>query len=540
MLGPPVALGLVLGSLAFAAALTPSLIPRGGVLQGLVAGLSFTAAYALTAGLSAIWKYLEIPVADARHQHLWLAIAAGLSAIILSVGLSQATAHQNSIHMVMGLPPVETARPATILIVAIPVVFLLISLGRIFRMIISLQANWLARFIPLRVAILIGITTASGLFWLIGNGVLARGALRLMDSAYAQVDRVIPPDFAAPTDPTKTGSSSSLVRWEDLGAEGRRRIASGPARPAIESVRGATAREPLRVYVGRNSAATVKQRAELALNELIRIDAFSRKALVIATPTGTGWIDPRAMAPVEYLLDGDLASVSVQYSYLPSWLSLLVEPEYGLETARAVFQTIYGHWRGLPVASRPKLYLFGLSLGALNSDLSVDIFDILADPFHGAFWVGPPFASRTWRQVTNQRLPGSPAWRPSYRNGSLVRFSTQIDTFNDAPAPWGPLRIAYLQYASDPITFFETKSIFRRPDWSLDPRGQDVSPEFKWFPVVTFLQLIADMMTATVAPVGYGHVYHADHYLNGWVAVLGDQNWSASDIQKICAALRDP
>jgi uncharacterized membrane protein len=82
--------------------------------------------------------------------------------------------------------------------------------------------------------------------------------------------------------------------------------------------------------------------------ELKRVRAFDRAVLVIATPTGTGWVDPAGMAPLEILHRGDVASVSVQYSYLPSWLSLLVEPDYGADTARAVFRVVYDYWRSCP------------------------------------------------------------------------------------------------------------------------------------------------------------------------------------------------
>jgi uncharacterized membrane protein len=58
---------------------------------------------------------------------------------------------------------------------------------------------------------------------------------------------------------------------------------------------------------------------------------------------------------------------------------------------------------------------------------------------------------------------------------------------------WGPLRMAYLQYASDPLTFFSVRLLYREPEWMRDPRGPDVSPALRWFPVVTMLQLAADM-----------------------------------------------
>src|SRR5690606_13661648 len=125
----------------------------------------------------------------------------------------------------------------------------------------------------------------------------------------------------------------------------------------IGALTGRPAREPIRVYVGLRSADTPAQRARLALEELLRVGAFERSALILVTPTGTGWIDPAAMDAVEYLHDGDIASVAMQYSYLSSPLSLIVHPEFGADAALALFAEVYGYWTRLPKAHRPKLYL---------------------------------------------------------------------------------------------------------------------------------------------------------------------------------------
>ncbi|HAJ88051.1 MAG TPA: hypothetical protein DCP33_14310, partial [Pseudomonas sp.] len=94
---------------------------------------------------------------------------------------------------------------------------------------------------------------------------------------------------------------------------------------------------------------------------------FERSVLVLVSPTGPGWIDQAAMIAVEYLHHGDIASVALQYSYLNSPLALLVEADYGRDVARALFAEIYGYWTELPAERRPRLYLHGLSLGALHS-----------------------------------------------------------------------------------------------------------------------------------------------------------------------------
>ena len=218
-----------------------------------------------------------------------------------------------------------------------------------------------------------------------------------------------------------------------------------------------------------------EERAKLALEELKRTGAFDRSILIVAVPTGSGMIDPAALDTVEYLHRGDIATVAMQYSYLASWLSLLVEPDYGAEAGKALFREVYAYWSSLPREGRPKLYLHGLSLGAMNSELAADLYDVVADPFQGALWSGPPFPSRTWRSVTDGRNPGSPEWLPRFRDSSIFRFTNQNDALDIPDARWGPMRIVYLQYASDPITFFDVATLYREPDWMKEPRGPDVS-----------------------------------------------------------------
>ena len=149
-----------------------------------------------------------------------------------------------------------------------------------------------------------------------------------------------------------------------------------------------------------------RERAQkLSLDELKRQHGFERQLRsIVVTPTGTGWIDPSAMDAVEYLHDGDVASVAVQYSYLSSPLSLLFQPEYGAEAARALFAEIYGYWTTLPKDKRPRLYLHGLSLGAMNSEKSAELFETIGDPIAGARYLE---RSRRSRVAFGARSPAN-------------------------------------------------------------------------------------------------------------------------------------
>jgi uncharacterized membrane protein len=236
---------------------------------------------------------------------------------------------------------------------------------------------------------------------------------------------------------------------------------------------------------------------------------------------------------------GDIATVVLQYSYLPSWLTLMVEPELSKQAASAFFKEVYGYWTTLPRNQRPELYLHGLSLGALGSENSADLITLISNPINGALWSGLPFLSRTWRKVTRNRNPESPQWRPVFRDSSAIRFMTQEGFPNPAGAEWGPLRIVYLQHARDPMSFFSTNLAYAQPDWLGPDRGEDISPYFRWFPVVTFFQVAFDIPMATSVPLGYGHNFAPAQYIEAWIEVTQPGNWSAADTAKLKAYFMD-
>ena len=371
------------------------------------------------------------------------------------------------------------------------------------------------------------------------NGVIVSSILDMLDESYRQRDALITPDMPAPTEWDSPGSAQSLVAWNQLGRMGRRYVDARPSAADLADFAGPQAKAPLRVYAGLPTGDTPDERARLALEELKRVGGFERKALILITPTGTGWVDPSSIEGVEYLFRGDVASVAVQYSYLSSPLTLFLDPETGGVTARAVFRQIYGYWRSLPKDQRPKLYLHGLSLGALNSERSFQMFDLLEDPFDGAVWAGPPFASSQWAAATRARNPGTPIWRPQFQDGSLVRFMNQDGSSTPAGTPWGPLRAVYLQYGSDAVTFFDRDGFLREPELLRGPRPPDVSAHMTWYPVVTNLQIGLDTSLSMSAPMGFGHVYAPSDYLDAWIEAAGPGDWSPQELDRLRRFLDD-
>jgi uncharacterized membrane protein len=527
--------GLLVGTLFFAFSLTPSLLPRSALVQGVVSGFSLAAGYGLGVLAHAVWRYLELPAFSPIVRRAVDALVATACVLTAVFFLWKASAWQDSIRTLMDMEPSEGTRPLAVGVLAVVVFVVVLLIARAFRLTAVGVSRLLSRYVPRRVSMLVGVVAAAIAFWSIIDGVLFSFLLRVVDGSFQQVDALLEPDTAQPQDPLRSGSPASLLAWEDLGRAGREFIADGPTRDDLRAFLGDDIEAPIRVYVGLNSAETVAERSRLALDELERTGAFERSVLVIVTPTGTGWVDPGSISTLEYLHRGDIASVAVQYSYLASAFALLLEPEHGAETARALFADVYERWKRLPRDRRPALYLHGLSLGALHSDASFDIYDVVGDVFDGALWSGPPFRSETWRSATERRAADSPAWLPRFRDGTIIRFTNQEDRLDIPGVPWGPLRIAFLQYASDPITFFEPSMLYREPAWMAPPRGPDVSAELRWIPIVTMLQVVADMRAGDLTPHGFGHNIAPSDYIDAWIALTEPPNWTKHDTQRLKA-----
>jgi uncharacterized membrane protein len=525
--------GLVGGALLFSMSLTPSLLPRTFVFQGVLSGCAFAIGYAIGVFLEWVWDYMEIQLPEWRLWW-WLRWAVGAACVLLAAFcLLQTASWQNSVRAAMNMEPVDNGHPLLVLLMALPPAILLILIGTLLVHGVRSLSRRLLRYVPRRVAFVLSLVLVSAASATLVDGVLLRYALQVADSFFERLDAVTAEGGTPPADPMRSGSTASLIKWDTIGRDGRIYVASGPSKADIEAVAGRTAMEPLRVYVGLRSAPTLGERAKLALAELLRVGAFDRSVLVIIMPVGTGWVDPASIDSLEYLQAGDVASVALQYSYLTSPLSLIVEPDYGSGSAQALFKEVYAYWTSLPADHRPRLYLNGLSLGAHSSQASTQILDVLQDPFNGALWAGPPYTSAIWRWATSNRQPQSPEWLPRFGNDTSIRFANRGSQLADSQAEWGPIRLAFLQYPSDPIVFFDWSILYRAPDWLKAPRGPGVSSAVNWFPVVTFLQLGVDMALGQTSPVGYGHVYAARDYVEAWNAIIEPPGWDAAGLDRL-------
>ena len=506
---------LIAGCLSF----TPSLLPRGGLVQGVIWGITAAIGYGL--GVLAAWIWRAFADRDARrprHRSWTVFFISAAVLIVVFFGLGQYWQYQ--IRNLMGVTgysiPLVIASPFA----AAAVFALIIAIGRGVRGAYRWAAALLNRWIGRRAAHATGWILVAGLVYLVVTGLLLQGFVNVMNSAYSLRDTTTAEGVHQPATSLRSGGPGSLIPWDTLGYQGRNFAGKGPTVSEIGKFTGHPAMEPIRVYAGLASASDAAARASLAVRDLERAGGFDRKNLLLVTTTGSGWVDPALVDSFEYLSGGDSATVALQYSYLPSWVSYLVDQSKAREAGRALFDAVYGAWSQLPQGHRPKLYIAGESLGTFGGEAAFTGEQSMANLTSGVLFAGPPNFNTLFREFSDNRDPGSPEIQPVYQDGRIVRVADNPG--KDIPPngqPWEGTRVLYMMHPSDPIVWWSPHLIFSPPDWISETPGTDVLQGMFWMPFVTFWQVTADLPFSTGVPAGHGHKYISE-YVDGWNAVL--------------------
>ncbi|MGV0626769.1 alpha/beta hydrolase [Mycolicibacter minnesotensis] len=527
--------GTAVGLIFLWLSLTPSLLPRGPLFQGLVSGGSGAIGYAL--GVFGVWVVRFMRSKDASPpapRWAWLTLI-GTAVIIHTCVVLSLHGWQDRMRDLMGVPRLTWYNYPQAGLIAIVTLFVLVEVGQLIRRLIGFLVRQLERVAPPRVSAVVAVALLAALFVAILDGVVVKAAMNTMNSTFGAINEETSPDQASPSSRLRSGGPESLASWESLGHQGRIFVAGGPTVAKLSAFNKAPAREPIRAYAGLNSADGIKATAELAAAELARTGGLNRAVVAVATTTGTGWINEAEACALEYMFNGDTAIVSMQYSFLPSWLSFLVDKENARQAGQALFEAVDKRVRALPESKRPKLVVFGESLGSFGGEASFMSLNNLVARTDGALFSGPTFQNTIWKDLTINRDAGSPQWLPIYDDGRAVRFVARPGDLARPDSPWGTAdspKVVYLQHASDPIAWWHPDLLYHKPDWLKEPRGYDVLPQVRWTPIVTFLQVSADMAVAIDVPDGHGHRYVAD-VANAWAAILHPPAWTPEKTERL-------
>lgn len=416
--------------------LAPGLLPRTPTTQVVLTGLLVTLAFAFAGLIRLVARRRGNRAGDPTGPRR-LALAVAVIAVLAMV--IHAGAWQNTLRAAMGVAPIGPGYWVRWGVGTVLLAGLLVPAARGIR--------WLLRWV--------GWSRAAVTAVVVGLLVALFGVPALIDwgkGTFAAANASVDPDLVRPATFTRSGSAESMVSWTSLGREGRRFVTSGPP--------GA-----VRVYVGLRSAPDLAGRAELAVRELERAGGFGRSHLVIAVPTGSGWVDARALEGFGTRFGGDVAVVALQYSYAPSWATFVFGRRAAAASAQTLFTAVEKYVATLP--RPPRLYLYGQSLGALGGS---------------TVFGGPAEQNRRACSVLWAGKPGGGGPEPGARTAVLANIS-------------------------DPVVHWSPGLLWRPPDLSATRRD---APIPRWLPVVSFLQTTADLLGALDAPPGHGHRYGMD------------------------------
>ena len=431
-----------------------------------------------------------------------------------------------------------------------PMVFLSAVVGIVLIWIGTTVGTWLRgahrgvrRHLPAWLALPATILLVVAFVGLVGGQAVVRVAAVAANVIYEALDQGTNAGTHQPALATVSGSPASLVGWETLGLWGRDFVAGVTSRDQLLAYHGADAevRDPVRVVVGMRTAGTIEERAALAVRELERAGGFERSVIAVWVPGGSGWMDPNAALALEQLHAGDTAIVSTQYSYLPSFFSFVIDSSQAIEAGEALFEAVHERWSAMPEQDRPRLIVFGASLGAagaerpfVGSDAAASVANF-ASRADGALIVGSLGWNPIFRQLTEAREPGSPAWEPIYAGGETVRFLPG-GSRPDLDTQWGPPRVLYVQHPSDPVAYLSLDALWSPLEWMDEPRGHGVPPHTGWFPIVSLVQALADLSFTSSPPSGFGHDYRVD-YVDAFARVVPPEAWTEQDTARLEAHL---
>ena len=524
---------LILAVFGYLAADTPSLLPRPWYFQGLISGILalifYAVGLAIASAVRAIGRWSDFRMSiNSKSKRV--------AGIILIVLLAIGTLIYPVVNLVwhyavtayVGEPAPGPLYPIGSTLTAAVVMALFIGL---FKAIAAL-VRWVTGHVGRHVAkVKTARLIATVLTVVVVGGVLDQVVVRgLLAAAKAQADAAnasVPGGLKPPTSSLRSGGPGSLVTWDSIGADGKTFIGSGPTAQEITAAVNEPAKEPIRVFVAVDNNRTLEQTRDLAIAELDRTGGLDRKAVLVVTSTSTGFVNEWAAESFEYLLRGDTAIVTMQYSTLPSALALITTRQQPPLVGRMLFDAVATRVSARPEGTRPKLYAGGESLGAYGGNGAFDSPADMLSKLDGALWTGTPSFTDLHAELTENRTYGSTTIDPTIDDGRHIRFAGDVprlsaDEYGHAYSPWEAPRVAYLQHDNDPVVWWSPSLLLSTPSWLEETRIPDTPMSYmSWLPFVTFWQVSGDMAMSNSVPGGFGHRYYETETVPAWAGILG-------------------
>lgn len=528
--------GIFVAEIATWAAVSPSLLPRpwwvtaANVAIGQAAGhfTATTAAFITKRGLRYIGKRPQDRVGPTTRNRTHLA----LGAVTLLMGVRSLRNQSEQAKLVNKYN--ERGPQSAALGIAIGTLGYgsLLVIGEAAQLTVTQLSRQAQRWLPRWLAWPLAGSTVGYLMALFSDRMLWRRFIHDASMQALQLNKLVYPGSVMPWEPERSGSPWSLEPWTAVGSQGRAFLDRGPRAHDIKDVMLCSdAHEPIRIFIGLVQGRGPITAAQQALAELERTGAFRRDTIVIELPAGSGWINNYSVSAYEFLTHGDCATVTLQFSYLPSVFCYVVDRKAPINAARELIAAVQSRINDMPEDNRPKLYFAGESLGCYGIVENYRDLEELLAACDGAVFTGPPRMTAFTRRLARARDRGSLERLPLIDAGQHVRFAStpehmEHDAFGNEYQRWQRPRVVFGQHASDAIVWWDRRLIFMRPDWIQEPTPRtlyaDTFRRLPWVPFITFWQVALDQLNSLNVPGGHGHNYFEETFWY-WDSVLGSQ-----------------
>jgi uncharacterized membrane protein len=310
---------------------------------------------------------------------------------------------------------------------------------------------------------------------------------KLLEAAYA----------AVPSRHGVSGGPDSAYDFGDLGREGRRFVSQAHTAEELIGVLAEAATDPVRAFLPLDViTGDPEVDATLVVDEVERLGGFDKNVLVLAAPTGDGYVSYVQTETVELLTRGDCATVAVPYANVPS--AVAFPRRARAAAAYAVYAKALAA-RARELNPQARLFAFGESLGSI---VALDAFgpalvdELTEAGFHGGLYCGVPIFSKTDQALRPKH--------PEIREQRGLQYATGREQAVDARP--GHLN---LSHPTDPVAIADPSVLVRHHvDYWGRPFGVHV-------PLVSFLVHLFDVKNAMNLRPGEftpspGHDYRYD------------------------------
>lgn len=311
-------------------ALSPSLLPRNWWATGITVGLSAIVGYAVGTLVQAGWvalsraSKLTVSISPGWKRWLrrgWFGALVVLTAVswwanvqrqqglATSVEVSSAGWRGQSLGLLLGIVIF-----ALLLGAAAPRCGSLYLIGHRLRLVLP---GWLA--------LLTTVSTVTLIVVLLARGAVILPLLDEITKAAAASNGITGSGRQPLSNSERSGSAASNESWESLGRQGRAVVADGPRAADIAASPASRPWNRSGHTRRRGAGRDIEATAQAVVAELDHTNAWQRSYLMVATAVSNGWTEEYTLASVEYLTRGDVASASMQYSFLPSGVAYVID-----------------------------------------------------------------------------------------------------------------------------------------------------------------------------------------------------------------------